>query len=253
MENKMKEQNTVDLSQVALALWKRVWLIALVGLVCAAIGFSLAAFVIAPRYSATVMLYVNNRVQQGTGSVISSSDISAAQSLVRTYGEILNNRTTMERVIAESGVSYTYRELSKKISSAPANDTEIMKVTVTTNDPDEAAKIANAIAKVLPDRVEEIIDGASMRIVEEAIPNPEKVGPSIPKMTLIAMLIGVLLSVAAVSVAALLDDTVHDEEYVIRTYGCPVLAKVPDLAEEEGRGYGYYRSRKTTKQGGEKA
>lgn len=248
MENKTKEQNTVDLMQVAYALWKKVWLIVLVGVLCAAIGFSLAAFIIAPRYSATVMLYVNNRMQTqgGIGSVISSSDISAAQSLVRTYGEILNNRTTMERVIAKSGVSYTYKEISEMIKSAPSNDTEIMKVTVTTGDPEEAARIANAIAAVLPERVEEIIEGASMRIVESAIPNPEKTGPSIPKMTLIGLILGVVLSAAVISVAALLDDTVHDEEYVIRNYGCPVLAKVPDLVEEEGHGYGYYR-RKTTR------
>ena len=247
MENKMKEQYTIDLSQVVGALWKKAWLIALVGLLAAAIGFSLAAFVIAPRYSATVMLYVNNRsnASGSTGSVISSSEISAAQSLVRTYGEILNNRTSMEIVIDECDVPYTYKELSKMIKSEPSNDTEIMKVTVTSTDPDEAAKIANAIAVVLPVRVEEIIDGASMRIVEWAIPNSEKVGPSILKYTVIALLLGVMLTAAAVTLATLLDDTVPDEEYVIRCYGCTILAKVPDLTEAEGKRYGYYSSHKT--------
>ena len=224
------------------ALWQRVWLIALSGFLAAVIGFAISAFVITPTYSSSIMLYVNNSSFSlgNTNFSITSSEIVAAQNLVRTYSEILNNRTTLERVIDKTGVPYTYEELSKMIVAAPSNDTEIMKVTVTTTDPYEAAQIANCIAEVLPIRVSEIIDGASMEVVDSAKPNLSKVAPSITKYTAVGMILGVLFMVAVLSILAILDDTIHDEDYILQNYDIPVLAKVPNLMHSGGKKYGNY-------------
>lgn len=245
MENqefKQTEYYTIDILHIFKSLLKRAWLIALCGLLAAAIGFSIAAFAIAPTYSSYVKLYVNNSsISLGnTNFSISSSELSAAQSLVRTYGDILDSRSTLERIIQKAEVDYTWKELSKIIKYAPSNDTEIMRVTVTCEDPYEASKIANTIAEVLPVRISEIIDGASMEVVDSAIPDVEKVAPSITKYTAIGLVLGVLISVAVLVVFALLDDTIHDEEYVLRTYDYPILGKVPDLLNNGSKSYGYY-------------
>lgn len=246
------EYYTIDLMHIAKALIHRTWVIVLAGVLAAVIGFSIAAFVIAPKYSAAVMLYVNNSSFSlgNTSFSISSSEITAAQSLVKTYGEILNNRTTLERVIEKAEVSYTYKELSKCITAAPSNDTEIMKVTVTTEDPFEAARIANCIAEVLLVRISEIIDGASMEVVDSAVANLEKVAPSITRYTATGLLLGFVLSALVLVIIAMLDDTVHDEEYVLRTYDYPILAKVPNLLGHSSKEYKYryYSSRKYQKE-----
>lgn len=245
MENQEKnivEYYTIDLLHILKYLWKRVWVIILSGLLAAIIGFVLSAIVIAPTYSSSIMLYVNNSSFSlgNTSFSISSSEITAAQSLVKTYGEILNNRTTLERVIDKSGVSYTYKELSKMITAQPSNDTEIMMVTVTTENPYEASRIANCIAEVLPARISEIIDGASMEVVDSAIPNLEKIAPSITAYTAVGLILGAVLSTIFLIVFAIMDDTVHDEEYVLRTYNYPILAKIPDLLNSGTKQYSYY-------------
>ena len=242
MENKKNEYYTIDIAHILKALLHRVWVIALSGFLAAVIAFSISAFLITPMYSSSIMLYVNNSSFSlgNTSFSISSSEITAAQNLVKTYSEILNNRTTLERVIDKTGVSYTYRELSDMIVATPSNDTEIMKVTVTTDDPYEAAKIANCIAEVLPVRVSEIIDGASMEVVDSAIPEFKKVSPSITKNTAIGLILGVLLAVAVLVILALRDDTIHDEDYVLQNYDCPILAKVPNLLNSGSKHYGYY-------------
>lgn len=243
------EYYTIDVLHILKTLWRRAWLIALAGLLAAGIGFSLAAFAIAPTYSSSIMLYVNNSSFSlgNTSFSISSSEITAAQSLVKTYGEILNNRTTLERVIDKAGVPYTYQELYKMLEAAPSNETEIMKVTVTSEDPYEAAKIANCIAEVLPVRISEIIDGASMEVVDSAIPVLEKVAPSITKYTAIGMVLGILLSIIAIAIAALMDDTIHDEDYVLSTYDYPILAKVPNLLTTGTKQYAYYQTKREAK------
>ena len=245
MENKERnniEYYTIDVLNVGKSLWRRAWVIALCGLLAATIGFSIAAFAIAPTYSSYVKLYVNNSsISLGnTNFSISASELTAAQGLVKTYGEILDSRSTLERVIEKAKVDYTWKELDGMIAYAPSNDTEIMLVTVTCENPYEASKIANTIAEVLPVRISEIIDGASMEVVDSAIPDIEKVAPSITKYTAIGLILGVLISVIALTILALMDDTIHDEEYVLRTYDYPILGKVPDLLNTGNKSYGYY-------------
>lgn len=239
------EYYTIDVQHILKSLWRRAWVMILCGILVAAIGFSVSAFLIAPEYSSYVKLYVNNSsFSLGNANFsISSSELTAAQSLVRTYGEILDSRSTLERVIEKAEVDYTWKDLSDMITYAPSNDTEIMMVTVTSEDPYEASKIANTIAQVLPVRISEIIDGASMEVVDSAVPDLEKVSPSVTRYTAVGLLLGVLLSALVLVVVALMDDTIHDEEYVLRTYDYPILGKVPNLLDAGSKGYRYYAHR----------
>lgn len=241
-ENNDMEYYTVDVIHITKFIWKRFWVVVLIALLFAAIGFSVSRFLITPKYSSEVKLYVNNSAISlgNTSFSISASEITAAQSLVKTYGEILDSRSTLERIIEKSGVKYDWKELSKMIKYEPSNGTEIMSVTVTSKSPYEASKIANTIAKVLPVRISEIIDGATMEIVDSAVPETEKISPSITRYTAVALFLGVFLSVIALIIAALLDDTVHDEEYVLKTYDYPILGKVPDLLNAGNKSYEYY-------------
>lgn len=241
-EKNQKEYYTIDVLHVVKTLWKRVWIIALCGILVAAIGFSLAAFVIAPTYTSYIKLYVNNSSFSlgNTSFSISSSELTAAQSLVRTYGEILDSRSTLERVIQKSNVDVSWKNLSRMIEYEPCNETEIMLVKVTSEDPYEACKIANTIAEVLPVRISEIIDGASMEVVDSAIPIFDKVAPSVTNYTALGLIIGVLISTVILVVVALMDDTIHDEEYVLKMYDYPILGKVPDLLDTGNKSYGYY-------------
>ena len=242
---------TIDIMRILKALWKKAWALALTGAICAAAGFCLAYFFITPKYSATAMLYVNNSTFSvgKTSFSITSSEISAAQSLVKTYIVILKNRTTLEEVIQKTGVPYTYEDLSSMITAESVSNTEVFHVTVTSTDPEEAALLANVISEVLPVRVAEIIDGSSMRLVDKAVTNPHKVSPSITRYTEIGLLIGVVLAAAIIVLRTLLDDVVHNEDYLLNTYDFPILARVPDLNEKTTRRYSYYKSYGGKKEG----
>lgn len=251
MENKninsnAKDYYVIDLVHIVKSVLPRVWIIVICSFLSAAIAFSIAAFAITPTYSSSIMLYVNNSsfTVGDLGFSISSSEISAAQSLVKTYTVLLKNRTTLEKVIEETKVSYDWEELYKMIEAAPVNETEIMEVTVTSTDPNEAKKIANGIAKILPQRVSEIVEGSSMEVVDSAIAINKKVAPNITKFTAIGFIIGAFLSLAVLVVLALFDNTIHDEEYVLNNYGYPILAKIPDLVNTGTKKYSYYNSYK---------
>lgn len=244
-----KEYYSVDLLHILKMLWRKLWIIIIVAILSAAIGFSIASFAIAPKYSSAIMLYVNNSSFSlgSTNFSISSSEISAAQSLVKTYIVLLRNRTTLEKVIEKAEVPYNYSQLNSMIEAESVNNTEVFSIKVTTEDPYESAKIVNSIAEVLPGRVSEIIDGASMEIVDSGVPNLQKVSPSITKYTAVGLILGVLLTVFVLAVLALMDDTIHDDEYITQNYKYPVLAKIPDLLGGGSKEYAYYSQKKSNK------
>lgn len=244
-ENNMSEYYSIDLQHIFRTLWKKAWAIILSGVIASVIGFCLSSFVIKPQYSSQIMLYVNNSSFSlgNTSFSISSSEISAAQSLVKTYGVLLENRTTLERVKEKAKVNYNIDDLAEMITTESAEGTEVMRISVVSENPHEAADIANSIAQILPTRISEIIDGASMEVVDAAVPDFEKISPNVTGYSAIGFIIGVILSIVVFVIVALNDETIHDEEYIIKTYDYPILAKIPDLVNTGGKHYSYRSSK----------
>ena len=241
IKNSGKEYYSIDLLHILKTIWHHLWLVVLVGILGAGLTFSYAAFLITPTYSSSIMLYVNNSSLSlnDVGFSISSADLVASQKLVNTYNVLLKNRTTLERVIEEADVPYTWSQLNGMIKASSVEETEVMRITVTSSNPYEARDIANSIAVVLPQRVTEIVEGTSMEVVDSAVVNPHKVAPSITKYTLIGLLLGMILSIGILTIRALLDNTIHDEEYIVQNYQYPILAKIPDLLNSGNRRYSY--------------
>lgn len=262
--SKEKQYDEIDLSKIGKALWHRLWLILLVAVLGGCIAFSITFFLITPMYEAETLMYVNNNdISIGSTSVsISSGQLVAAQQLVDTYIVILKSRKTLEAVISDTGVDYSVKELRRMISAEPINSTEVFTVNIKSDDPAEAALIANSIAKILPDKISDIVDGSSVRIVDYAIVPSEKVSPSFTKNTVVGFVVGLLVACIVIIIITLLDSKIHDEEYLIQTYNLPVLAVIPNLfrTDEKSRyyksyknyGYGYYGTNQSKKGGSKK-
>ena len=226
----------LDLFALLKAMWKRVWLFILCGVLCACAGFSYARFEVAPTYKASVMLYVNNSsfALGSTTFSYDASQLAAAQGLVDTYVIILGTRTTLNEVIARGGLDLTYEQLSSMVSAGAVNGTEVFRVTVTSTDPVLAAHIANTIADVLPSKVANIVEGSSLRLVDYAKVPTQKAGPNLTVYTTTGLLIGVLIAFVLVVLALVGDDKIHDEKFLTERYEMPVLAAIPNLHKGSG-------------------
>lgn len=232
----------IDLMHILEVLLDRMWTIIISGAVGAAVLFVVSAFIMTPKYQSSAMFYVNNNnLSFGNSSFsISSSDISASQSLVDTYIVILKTRNTLETVIEKGKLDYTYAQLSSMISAGAVNATEVFKVTVTSTDPVEACTIANAIAAVLPDKISEIVTGSGAKVVDYAVVNGNKVSPSIRKYTAIGLLVGAVLACIVIVLEDIFDDTIRDDNYLLTTYeDIPTLAVIPNLLNDKAGSYYY--------------
>ncbi len=226
----------IDLFALIKAMWKRVWIFILCCVLCACAGFSYARFEITPTYNASVMLYVNNSsfALGSTTFSFNASELAAAQSLVDTYIIILSTRTTLNEVIAQGGLDLTYEQLNSMVSASAVKSTEVFRVTVTSTDPVLAAHIANTIAEVLPSKVANIVEGSSVRLVDFAVVPTHKAGPNLTMYAAMGLLIGFVLACALVLLAVISDDKIHEEEFLTKRYGVPVLAAIPNLRKGSG-------------------
>lgn len=242
----MKQQSggeyiEIDLLRLLKAVYRRLAVIVLAMLLCGGGGLALARYAVPAKYQASALLYVNNSAISVGSTSISLSDLSASKTLVDTYIAILNTRLTLNDVIREAGVDYSFAEIQRMIAAEAVNGTEIFEVTVTSKDPEEAERIANTIVQVLPDKIAQIVDGSSVRTVDLAVVPERRSSPSYAMFALVGMLAGALVSIGVTVVRELLDDQIHDEDDLLQTYNLPVLAAVPDLlSAQAGKGYGSY-------------
>lgn len=257
--NEIKEFE-IDILELIRVLWKNILIIMLVAVLFGSAVFGYTAFCVEPEYQATASMYVNNSSFSlgATSFSVSTGDLSASSSLVSVYLYILESRTTLEEVIQTAGLTYTPAELRKMISTSTVEKTGAFKVTVTSNDPAEVELIANSIARILPDRIAEIVDGTTVRIVDYAIIPSQRSGPSIIKNTIIGILLGGVLSSAWIVVKYLLNDTskmmIQSVDDLRDMYpDIMVLATVPDVRlSEKKNGYysSYYDVNENEKKGG---
>ena len=242
-----KDNDEIDLLKLAKALWHRAWAIILAAIIGGSAAFSYAQFLITPLYKASTLIYVNNSSFSvgSTSFSISSSELTAAQKLVDTYLVILKTRTTLNDVIEEAELSYSYEELKSMISAAAINSTEIFEIVVTSPDPQEAEKIANTIGEVLPEKISNIVDGSSVRIVDYAVVPSKKASPNVTKYTAIGLMMGLAISCIVIVLLDLFDDVVRTEDDLTQKYELPLLAVIPDLLGNKTRSYGHYSKNKT--------
>ncbi len=231
----------IDIVKLLTAMWQRVWLIILAAVIGAVLAFVFSHFYMKPTYQSSALLYVNsNKVSVGSTS-ISLSDLSTSRRLADTYSVIVKTRSTLNEVISRSGLNYTYNAVNNMVSASVVGYTEVLKITVTSNDPQEAALIVNTIAEVLPERVSEIINGASLSVIDYGVVPLAKSGPNTSRNVFIGILLGLVISCGIIIVIEMLDEQIRDEETITQTYDVPILASIPDLSDS-GRGkYGYRR------------
>ena len=243
-----KDELEIDLGKIVRSVVERAWLVAISALLCAVLTLAGTVFFITPKYESSAMFYVNNsKLSLGDASVsISSGDLSTSRNLVDSYIVILNTRQTLVDVMDYAGVSYTYEDIQEMIVAESVNETEIFQVTVTSSDPQEAERIASAIAYILPKRIGTIIDGTTARVADAAIVASKPSSPSYTKNTVIGFLLGFVLAVGGIALREIFDITIREEEDIIQSCKHPILAAVPDMAAP-GKGGAYYGSSRNKK------
>jgi len=254
-ELRNNDEIVIDLRRILEAVLKKTWLVVLASVAGAVLSLLVTVFAITPKYQSAAMFYVNNNtLPVGDASYsISSADLATSRNLVESYIVILNTRESLNDVIDYAGVNRTYQEVKEMITAAAVNETEIFEVVVTSTDPAEAEKIADAISCILPKRISGIIEGASAKVVGAAVMPVKPSSPSYTKNTVMGFLLGFVLMAAVIGLREIFDVSVREEADIAQTCQYPILTSVPDMGIQGKGGRGYGRKKKAAVQLGKTA
>lgn len=224
MENEAYE--TIDLLEVLNAVRQHILAIILTTLVLAAASFGVSKFLMTPKYEASALMIVNTR--QDTSATVTSDQINSATKLVSTYSIILKSDTVLNQVIQNLGLSLDYQQLAERVTVSAVDDTQVMKVTVTSDNPEWARQVCEQITQISPDVILEAVEAGSVKVISNASISPEPVSPNVSRNTALGAVAGLFISVGIVFLMVLLDNKINNEEDVSKYLDLTVVGVIPE-------------------------
>ena len=222
MGHKVYEEE-IDLGWILYALLKKLWLIIAVAVVCACGVAGYTQFRIDPTYTSTSTMLVLTKET----TLTSLADLQLGTQLTKDYTVLITSRPVLNEVIENVDLEMNYKDLRSKIVIENPEDTRILKISVTTNNPRQAKAIVDELASVSSAFIGDKLEVTPPKIIEEGESSGIKVGPNIMKNTAIGFIAGAFLVCAVIVVLEILNDTIQTEDDIERYIGVPTLAVIP--------------------------
>ena len=177
--------------------------------------------------STDLVLAMSEKKGEEAENSITTTEITLNAKLVPTYSKHEKSKSTVKKVIENLGIQENVGELRKRINVSSEEDTEVIKISVTHENPTYAMKVANELAKVFSEKIQEIYNINNITIVDEAeVPSRPSNENHTKDLALFAM-IGLVLSASYIFVLNMLDNTVKSTEELEKGYHIPVLVAIP--------------------------
>lgn len=173
-------------------------------LIAAGIGL-LVAFQTPPSYASRAIVLAAPPPSQ---TEVGISDLAVTQALMPTLAELATTGPLLERVIEATGASTDAVTLARHLAVRVPANTTLLEVTVLDQDPGQAATLANGIANELITYTsgesggQAARWGASLSIVDPAVPATTREGPGVLVTGALAGAIGLIVLVSLVFLVA---------------------------------------------------
>ena len=219
----------IDLKELFNIFWNKKLEIILVVFIFAIIGVVYTVGLKTPMYSSyTKLVLVMSETKDGDSSnSITATDVTLNSKLVSTYSELVKSKNIIRQVIKNLGIEDSEETLRKNVTVTSVEDTELIQITVTHENPTFAAKIANEIAIVFSEKINEIYNINNLYIVDEAEVPDEPSNINHTKDVILFAMIGLVLSAAYVFILNMLDNTIKTSEDIEKGLNIPVLVTIP--------------------------
>lgn len=230
----------IDLKDLLTIFLNKKAQIILIVLIFIALGVIYSYGFITPKYSATTsLLLAGSGAQTGITSTnaITTTDVTLNSKLVATYSELVKSKNVLGQVISNLGINADYNTLKNNIKVTNVEDTEMIEITVTTDDPQSAAKIANETAKVFIEKVsDDFYNINNVHVVDTAEVNTKPSNINHKKDIALSACIGLVIAIVYVLIENMLDTTIKTSEEIESEFKLPVLASIPLYSGDNSKG-----------------
>ena len=227
----------LDLKELFEMFWNKKIKIILIVAIFAVIGVIYSIGFVVPEYTAFTKLVLAGQSSDATGNTteaITTTDLTINSKLVGTYSELVTSNDVVRQVITNTGINISEEALKSSIEVSSVEDTDVIKISVTNQNPTYATKLTNETAKAFMEKVAEIYNINNVHVVDEAEEPQSPSNVNHLKDVIIFTFIGVVVAVAYVLIANMLDNTIKTREEVERLIKIPVIAEIPLNITEKG-------------------
>jgi len=221
------EETEIDLREI-LHLFKQNW----IGLIIAALVGGLLALVytfafVSPQYESQSMLYILSK----TTSITSLTDLQIGTQITADFEVIATSKpvfdAAIDRIEEENNQKFTRGQLNEMVTVTNQTDTRILVIKATSENPTDAAIVANAVAQETANQMAYIMKADPPTTVETAEVSTVPVSPSVPTNTAIGVLLGLLLFIAYIIIRFAFNDNICTEEDIQKYLGLNTLVIMP--------------------------
>jgi succinoglycan biosynthesis transport protein ExoP len=224
-----------------LAILRRWWWLLLLGIALGGGASYAVSKTMTPIYRASTTLLIN---QTQTPGVIAYNDILTSERLTKTYSELVTKRPVLEQVISLVGRPKDVETLRSMVSVSVIRDTQLLRLSVESDDPALATILANATAQafIAENDMRDLSRPGGVSVVELAAMPTSPVKPQVLLNVVLGLIAGLVVAAGLVLLMEYLDDTVKSEQDVERVAGLTTLGMVARFGRRKSRqpvsGYG---------------
>lgn len=245
----VKQNEGYDIKRLIAVILGKIWIVVVCAILFGTSSFLYTKFAVPLKYESYTSLYVRSdrTVSSGdNGGGVNMGTLNLAKSLVSTYVVVLQSDSVMDKignllvlqfddetlasVFAIDNGKISTNSIKNCFTMTSLDGTEAMKISAVTTDPEISAALCNMMAQVAPDFLIRVVGAGSVEVIDPAVPNYTPVSASIPKNTLLGVLIGVVVAVAFIFVVDFFDDTVKDSDQISDLFDKAVLGEVQNIA-----------------------
>lgn len=223
-------EEEISLVEMFNILKKRFGMIACFSLFGLIIASIFTFFIATPMYNSTTQLLVN-RTQ--TNEVIQQSDINTNVQLINTYKDIIKGPVILNDAREILDIDSTQSSLSSQIEITSENNSQVFSLTVTDSNPYSAANIANTVASIFQEKIDEIMNVDNVTIISEAVPNINHISPNTSLNLVIGFILGIVLGVGAAFLLEFLDKSVKEDKFIVEDLNWTNLGKISEMSSDE--------------------
>ncbi|MEJ7506751.1 protein tyrosine kinase modulator [Staphylococcus simulans] len=211
-----------DLSKLVTILKNNLKLIVGIPLLFLIVSLILTFFFMKPKFESSTQIIVN---QSHSDEQFMAQQVQSDLKLVNTYTDIIKSPNVLNEVAKNKKVKYTPEQLSKMVNVQNKTESQILNISVVSQNKNDSKLIANEVAGVFKKNIKKIMNVDNVTIISKA----DKGSQVYPKPILnsaLAILLGVFVALLIFLVKEMMDKRIKSEQDVEEILNLPVLGTI---------------------------
>ena len=225
MENvENNEEVTINLMAIFTLLKKNISAIIAMVVLFGACTAAVTIFAIPYKYESTARVFPKPETQSGN---VDATTATANSTMVNNYVAMVEGSSICDKVDNNLGLKKDFT--SKHMSVEAGTNTQIITITVTTEDAQLSKKIADNVVSLFYSELRAKLGVTNVTTIDAAKVATKPSSPNLPMNAIIGAFAGLILSIVFLVIKYLLDTRIKSKDEAESYFDLPVMGVIPSI------------------------